>query len=149
VVGRRDDRLQQLAAGIHGVNSKTTPLLESVHEFAGDEGISVVVDTVGSIASVTELLPQFAHAAHLVSAGFYGNNGLIDIQPLRDKEITLYAPSGWNKQRMDETLEGIRDGWLNTRSLITHHFPVDRAADAWHLINTTAEPFLGVVLEWQ
>ncbi len=35
---------------------------------------------------------------------------------------------------MNQTLTGIREGWLRTEELITHRFPDEKAADAWHTI---------------
>ena len=54
----------------------------------------------------------------------------------------------------------IASGHLETEPLITHSFPVERAADAWKLIQERTEPaeegaslrsdapFLGVLLTW-
>ena len=49
---------------------------------------------------------------------------------------------------MDKTRHLISTGQLQTLPLITHHFPVDRAAEAWNLIQTKAESVLGVILDW-
>lgn len=49
---------------------------------------------------------------------------------------------------MDRTHHLIATGQLQTLPLITRHFPVDRAAEAWNLIQTKAEPVLGVILDW-
>jgi threonine dehydrogenase-like Zn-dependent dehydrogenase len=42
----------------------------------------------------------------------------------------------------------IAGGNLETLPLITHHFPVAHAADAWNLIESKSEPVLGVILDW-
>ncbi|MFD0696612.1 zinc-binding dehydrogenase [Paenibacillus sp. GCM10027628] len=148
VVGRHDDRLRYLPEAVTGVNAKSGSILESVNRFAGTEGIAVIVDTVGDLDAVKQLYQLFKHNAHFVSAGFYGSSGSIDIQMLRSKEITLHAPAGWDRARMDAALGGIRDKWLETGSLVTHRFPVDRADEAWRLILDKNELFLGVILEW-
>ncbi|MFD0714490.1 alcohol dehydrogenase catalytic domain-containing protein [Paenibacillus sp. GCM10027626] len=149
VLGRHDDRLRYFPEQAVGVNTKRleAPITDTVSGFAPD-GVAVVVDTVGDLDSVYALLPLLGHEAHFVSAGFYGTQGSIDIQRLRLKEVTLHAPAGWTKTRMDETLQAIRDGWLKTGALITHRFPAERAEDAWRLIADKKEPCLGVVLEW-
>jgi len=49
---------------------------------------------------------------------------------------------------MEETLRLIAGGYLQTIPLITHHFPVTKAAEAWDLIESKAEPVLGVILDW-
>ena len=49
---------------------------------------------------------------------------------------------------MDQTLHLIAAGHLETKPLITHRFPVAKAAEAWALIESKSEPVLGVILEW-
>ena len=63
--------------------------------------------------------------------------------------MTLHAPAGWTKERMDATLELLAQGVLKTLPLITHRFPVHQAADAFDLILSRREPVLGVVLDWE
>ena len=84
------------------------------------------------------------HSADFVSAGFYGTQGSIDIQKLRANEMTLHAPSGWTKERMDETLAGIKEGWLQAGALVTHRYPVDQAEEASGVaLQKRKEPYLG------
>ena len=49
---------------------------------------------------------------------------------------------------MNRTRHLTATGQLQSLPLITHHFPVNRAAEAWNLIQTKAEPVLGVILDW-
>lgn len=148
VLGRHDDRLRYLPEAAIAVNAKRDASGAAVRAFAAAAGIGIVVDTVGDLETVEAMLPCLRRNGHFVSAGFYGAAGKIDIQMLRDKELTLHAPSGWDRERMDATLAGVRDGWLRTGELVTHRFPVARADKAWDLIVSKKEPSLGVVLEW-
>ncbi|MCA1597249.1 MAG: hypothetical protein LC772_12620, partial [Chloroflexi bacterium] len=86
---------------------------------------------------------------HIVSAGFCGPNGLIDVQRMGERELTLHAPSGWTRPRMDATLDLVMRGVIKTETLITHRFPANRAAEAFALILGRREPALGVVLDWE
>lgn len=149
VLGRHDDRLRWMPEETTQVNTKNGDASpeDAVREFAPG-GAAVIVDTVGDMDSVLALFPLLGYESHIVSAGFYGVHGAIDIQKLRAKEITLHAPAGWTKERMDETLRGVSEGWLQTGRLITHRFPVERAAEAWRMIAERKEPCLGVVLDW-
>jgi len=56
--------------------------------------------------------------------------------------------SGATLPRLEETMRWIAAGKLDTLGLITHRLPVERAAEAWTLIESKREPVLGVVLEW-
>ncbi len=150
LVGRHQDRLDRFACrdGDMTVNVAEKDLLETLAQWA-PSGIDIVADTVGSIATLETLLPRMRHFGQVVSAGFYGSNGLIDIQKLRNQELTLYTPAGWTKERMDTTLQWLANGKLTTGHLITHHFPAARAADAFDLILHRRAPVLGVVLDWE
>ncbi|BBH22129.1 oxidoreductase [Paenibacillus baekrokdamisoli] len=146
VLGRHDDRLALLPEAITRANVKTSSIQEAVQAVAGK--FSIIVDTVGSLTTVTELISLAQSGCHLVSAGFLGEDGRIDIQMLRTKNVTLHCPSGWNQQAMDETLQGITEGWLQTTSLVTHRFPVEHAKKAWDLILDPKQTKLGVILDW-
>lgn len=149
LVGRHDDRLARFPAGPlrHPLNARRTDWVQAArHLFPG--GAAVAVDTVGSIAVVEQLMPLMRRYGHLVSAGFYGTEDRLGLQPPRLGELSIDLVSGWSRPRMDRTLELIAAGHLQTLPLITHHFPASLAADAWKLILTRDEPVLGVVLDW-
>jgi 2-desacetyl-2-hydroxyethyl bacteriochlorophyllide A dehydrogenase len=149
LAGKHNERLGFLpeGEGRHRVNILEEDLVEATRRLAPD-GIQVLVDTVGSIATILKGHGLMCPNGHIVSAGFHGTDSMLDIQRLRFGELTLHSPSGWERRRMDETLALIASGHLQTERLITHRFPVDRAAEAWRLILERTEPVLGVVLTW-
>ena len=149
MVGRHNDRLEKIAGrpDTHVVNSLACDPIEEIKELLHD-GAQVLVDTVGSIQAISQYMPAMNRFGHIVSAGFYGTEDLLALQPPRYKELSIDLVSGWTPERMDRTLTLIADGTLETLSLITHHFPVTKAADAWRLIEEKTEPVLGVILDW-
>jgi bacteriochlorophyllide a dehydrogenase len=149
LVGRHADRLQKFgdAPLRHTVNTHEQDWVQVVRA-ACPAGVQVAVDTVGSTAVIEQLMGVMKRYGHIVSAGFYGTADKIALQPLRNRELTLDLVSGWSQDRMDATLRLIAAGHLQTLPLITHHFPVARAADAWRLIGQKNEPVLGVILDW-
>ena len=150
LAGKHDDRLGFFAGRKRRrcVNVLREDLARIVQDVA-PSGVNVLVDTVGSVPLILACLPMIAHDGHIVSAGFHGKDSLLDIQQLRNGEWTLHSPSGWQRKRMDKTLELIAAGRLETERLITHRFPVKRAAEAWDLIVNRTEPVLGVLLTWR
>lgn len=157
MLGKHDDRLNRFEVTPHDriVNITRESPLEALKAWTRngtggkEDRVQVVADTVGSIETVESLLPTMRRFSHFVSAGFYGNAGQIDIQKLRDNEMTLHAPSGWTSERVATTLELLRTGALKTLPLITHRFPVAQATSAYELILSRREPVLGVVLDWE
>jgi 2-desacetyl-2-hydroxyethyl bacteriochlorophyllide A dehydrogenase len=150
LVGKHDDRLGRftLGDGDRAVHTGREDVVAVAREWAGGK-VQVVADTVGSVADVERLIPAMRRFGHIVSAGFYGPEGRLDLQKLRDRELTLHAPAGWTKERIDATLAWLAAGKLSTTHLITHRFPAPRAAEAFDLILSRREPVLGVVLDWE
>lgn len=151
MLGRHPERLERLAlnTGDAALNVAETPnWRERVRQWA-PEGLQVVADTVGSVDTVESLMPLMRHYGHISSAGFCGHQGRLDVQKMRAGELTLHAPAGWSRDRMDRTLELLAEGSLKTLHLITHHFPASQASVAYDLILRRTQPVLGVVLDWR
>lgn len=149
LVGRHADRLAHFAGwpGAHVVNEHEGEWVEVVRERFPD-GVHVGVDTVGSLAVMEGLQAAARRFGHLVSAGFYGPNDRLALQPPRYKEFSIHLVSGWTRDRLEATLQAVAVGTLQTLPLITHHIPAECAADAWVLIESKREPVLGVILDW-
>jgi len=145
VLGRHTSRLLLCPSGVetHQIT------MDDLDEIAASlPYLSVVVDTVGDLVTVQRIQPRLKHDGHIVSAGFLGDQGALDIQRLREQEITVHAPSGWTRPRVSQTLAAIEEGWLATERLITQRFPAYMARDAWREIQENREGTMGVVLDW-
>ncbi|MBD5777888.1 zinc-binding dehydrogenase [Pelagicoccus sp. NFK12] len=146
LVGRHADRLAYFKQGVTLLEAGGKWVEEVARLFP--EGAQVAVDTVGSIELMDRLQGLLRRFAHLVSAGFYGPDDQLQLQPPRYKELCIDLVSGATPERLAETMELVANGTLDTLSLITHRFPVDKAAEAWKLIETKSEPVMGVILDW-
>jgi len=149
LVGHYDYRLDNFVHRPfrHSINAKQVDWVQAIQDQFPD-GVQVVVDTVGSIAIMEAAQKVLKRFGHLVSAGFYGSQDALPLQPPRYGELAIDLVSGWTRPRMDETLRLIAGGYLETLPLITHHFPVKEAAQAWKLIEEKTEPVLGIILDW-
>jgi 2-desacetyl-2-hydroxyethyl bacteriochlorophyllide A dehydrogenase len=151
LVGRRDSRLGLFGTRPfrHTVNARRSDWRSLVRSRFGDKSLQVAVDTVGRTEIFDAVLPFMRRFGHLVSAGFYGTADRLSLQPARYGEHAIDLISGWTRERMDETLRLIAGGELQTLPLITHHFPVERAPEAWALIESRADDVLGIILDWE
>lgn len=150
LVGKHDYRLKHFGTRPfqHTHNLSDDPDWIGAANQLFPDGATVAVDTVGS-AEVMEAFFNVLHRfGHAVSAGFYGTEDRIALQPLRYGELSIHLPSGLRPHRMVDTVRLIAGGYLETLPLITHHFPAKQAADAWKLIENKSEPVLGVILDW-
>lgn len=149
MVGQDDWRLSlaQKLTGCQTINMLKADWMSEMKTIA-PQGVAVMADAVGTRAGTESMFPLMMRGGHIVSAGFCGTDDRVSIQAMRDLELSLDCVSGWSQARMEQTLKLIASGDLKTLDLITHHFPVKRAADAWNLINARREPVLGVILDW-
>ena len=151
LVGKHVDRLERFAGKPfrHVHNLSTDPDWIGAANALFPQRAVVAVDTVGAANVMEDFFQVLARFGHAVSAGFYGTEDRVALQPLRYGELSLDLVSGWQPARMVETIRLIAGGYLETLPLITHHFPVEEAAAAWDLIESKTEPVLGVILDWE
>ena len=148
--GRHPNRLDRFKAGFGRttVDATRSDLSAYLTEHV-PSGARVLIDTIGSIPTIDELSHHIIRFGHIVSAGFYGTEDLLPLQSYRDTELSIDLVSGWTSRRIDLTLELVAQGHLDTLGLITHRFPVNKAATAWEYIREKREDALGVILEWE
>ncbi len=150
MLGRHRDRYARLTLrpGDAIVDQRTeTDWLGAVRA-AAPKGIDIVVDTVGDNQAVLDLFQQYNRGAHWVSAGFHGPRGGVDIQVLRNRELSLHTPSGWTRPRLETTLKLLAAGHLGQKHLITHRLPASKAPEAFQMILDKQPGVLGIVLDW-
>lgn len=151
MIGKHPDRLARFAKFGATFPSGTDNGVAAVKAWTPGPG-QVLVETVGSARVMRDYLPLLARDAHIVVAGFYKPAGDANLQEalqvFRNSEISFDLVSGATLPRLEETMRWIAAGKLDTLGLLTHRFPVERAAEAWTLIESKREPVLGVVLDW-
>jgi 3-hydroxyethyl bacteriochlorophyllide a dehydrogenase len=151
MVGRHEDRLarfRRFGATVAGGDDFGFAAVQAL----GLGPVQVVVETVGQVAALHTYRPVMARGGQMVIAGFYRPSGEVNLQTslqeFRNHELTFHLVSGATPARLAATMEWIAAGRLETLGLLTHRFPVERAAEAWTLIESKRDPVLGVVLDW-
>lgn len=151
MIGRHPDRLAKFARYGTTLQAGRDNGVAATHALALGP-VQVLVETVGSARVLQDWLPLMARGGHMVIAGFYQPAGEVNLQSslqqFRNAEISFDLASGATVARLETTLQWIAAGRLDTLDCITHRFPVERAAEAWALIESKRDPVLGVVLDW-
>lgn len=151
LVGRHDMRLARFIcrAGDRAIRLARGDGLASLMAQL-DQPIAVLVETIGSLAPMIELIPHMRHNGHLVCAAFYGGptQDVIHVPQIRSRELSLHTPAGLRRERLEKTFELIAQGVLQTAPLITHQLPYTDAAHAFDLLMNHKDQTLGVLLRW-
>ena len=127
--------------------------VESVLELTDGQGADIVIDCVGGRAGVK----SFAQAQDmLVSGGLLQIIGLYHDSPLpldaakmqRKRLIGGYLPDTDVDANARAAMEALSNGLEQVAPLVTHHFPGNRAKEAFDLLYEHPEDAMGVILEW-
>jgi threonine dehydrogenase-like Zn-dependent dehydrogenase len=150
MLGTEPERLALAAqlTGCRTINVTAGDWADAVRA-AAPRGVAVAADCAGSAEATTTMTGLMRPRGHIVSAGFCGTDDQVSLQALRDYELSIDSVAGWSGPRMQRTIEWIARGALQTLPLVTHHFPVARAAEAWDTIRAREIHSLGVILDWQ
>jgi predicted dehydrogenase len=114
-------------------------------EFCRDRAVMVVVGDVGMDLSRRDLYQKelTVRVARSYGPGRYDRS-------YEDWGVDYPAEQvRWTEGRNQRAvLDLLATGRLKVDDLITHRFPIDRAEQAYELIETRSEPFVGIVLEY-
>ncbi len=103
---------------------------------------------VGVVGLEIDRRPFYFKEAEFVVSCSYGP-GRYD--PNYEEHGHDYPPAyvRWTQQRnIQSVLDLMHRGQLNVQPLISHRFSIDNAVDAYEMINTGSQPFLGVVIQY-
>jgi predicted dehydrogenase/threonine dehydrogenase-like Zn-dependent dehydrogenase len=167
-----DEKKCELALTMGAELARTNLAAAQIQAFTGSLGVDAVVIT----ASTTSNAPIDLAAAAVRKKGrvvLVGVVGLaLDRRPFYFKEAEFvvscsYGPGRydpdyedrghdypaayvrWTEQRnIQAVLDLMARGKLDVRPLITHRFPIDEASQAYELIQSGSEPYLGILLQY-
>ena len=127
--------------------------VESVLELTDGQGADIVIDCVGGPAGVK----SFAQAQDmLVAGGLLQIIGLYHDNPLpldagkmqRKRLIGGYLQDTDVDANARAAMEALSNGLEQVAPLVTHHFPGNRAKEAFDLLYEHPEDAMAVILEW-
>jgi len=162
-------RLGSSGTGAVEAGADTT---EAVLSWSRGRGADAVLITAASDSSAPlQRAPALARdRGTIVVVGDVGME--LQRTPLYEKELTLrvarsYGPGRYERsyeewgvdyppgmvrwtagRNMEAFLDLLASGRLSVSDLITHRFPFEQAADAYELLESRSEPYLGIVLEY-
>ncbi|MCC6859920.1 MAG: alcohol dehydrogenase catalytic domain-containing protein [Bryobacterales bacterium] len=147
--GTRAERLalgRRLGAD-HAINVAEDDPVEAIRELTGGRGADLVFEAAGTEASVLQALAVLRPQGKAVFYGVHGRNlhqFPIDSVVLRDLVVygALTDRVGW-----DDVIGWAASGRLDLNSIITHRFPLDRAAAAYETIRDRRQGAVKAVLE--
>ena len=152
LVGHRAERLALAAehSADAVVNGHDREVVEAVRRATASEHVTAVLDSVQTEQAQRQYTPLLARAeGQIVYCGFTPGTVWADMALLQQRELTAHFVSGWQRPRMEATLDLMARGQLRLEPLITHLVPAARAPEMYRMIAAKTEPFLGITLDWE
>lgn len=150
-VGHRPERLK-LAAQFSAdavIDSRRENVAERARAISGQKYVTAVLDSVQGAPAQREFAPLLEHGrGQIVYCGFTPADTWADMGQLQAQELTAHYVSGWNRARMEATLQLMAEGRMRIRPLVTHLAPWTRGPELYRLMLAKTEPFMGLTLNW-
>jgi L-iditol 2-dehydrogenase len=142
ILDRTPVRLQRAeAVGLKTFNSDDPDILEQVARWADGSGPHTVIVTPSKIPVIQFGFDLCGPGATLMMYGppMPGEQWPLDVNKVFFKEINIagsYSAGPYDTRR---TLSMLKNGVIDPNVLITHRFPLEQAADAWHLTKAAGD----------
>lgn len=134
---------------------------ERIRELTGGRGGDVALEVTGSYRALHEAVRSVRYSARVVAAGFFqgeatalalGEEFHHNRIELRCSQISGVAPQlgyRWDEERLQRTVMDLAAaGRIELERLVTSVVPAERAAEAFQLLDRSAERGLQVVLQF-
>ncbi len=157
-------RRLELAAALgatHVVDACDGSAAERIRELTGGRGVDVSIDLSGSYAALNEAIRATAYGSRVVVSSFHQGGGdalrlgeefhhnRIELVSSQIGGIASRLAHRWTPLRLERTVVDLAtEGRLEVEPLVTHVLPVDRAAEAFRLLDERPEEAVQVVLDF-
>ena len=159
IAARREKAIELGADEV--IDASAGQVAEQIRVLTGGRGADVCLEISGHYAALEEAIRSVAYSSRVVAAGFFQGGG----EPLRLGEefhhnrisvicsqISGVAPAlqhRWNEYRLATTaVELATEGRIDFKGLISHEYPIDRAPEAFELLDHRPSETLQVVLSF-
>jgi L-iditol 2-dehydrogenase len=130
----------------HAVNTQTADLKEAILEHFGPNGPDLIVECVGSQATIDEAIDSARKGTTVVVVGVFGMKPAVDVGLIQDRELTLRGSLMYQKSDFVEAVRIIESEGLVLDPLITHRYPLEGYLEAYRQIKSGNE-HLKVLIE--
>jgi 2-desacetyl-2-hydroxyethyl bacteriochlorophyllide A dehydrogenase len=158
VASRRDLALR-LGADV-ALDVAEGQVAERIRELTGGRGADVCLEVTGNYAALHEAIRSVAYSSRVCVAGFMQGEGAglrlgeefhhnrVQVVASQISGVAPALQHRWDRMRLDTTAIDLAvAGRIAVTDLITHTFPLERAAEAFDLLDQAGPDVLQVALE--
>jgi 2-desacetyl-2-hydroxyethyl bacteriochlorophyllide A dehydrogenase len=142
-------RLQKaLESGIDATcNVGKEKFAEKAKAFFGNEGFNVAFEAAGVETALDDAVQHIQKGGDIVVLGVFGSRPRVDMSVVGDRELTLIGTLMYRQEDYRQAVDWIANGSINTKPLVTGHYPFAQYEEAYHHIEKQAATTLKVIID--
>jgi len=129
-----------------GVNPKKEKLDEEILRELGEDRADLIVECVGSEATITDAVACARKGSTIVVVGVFGKRPVVDLGLVQDRELNLLGTLMYQRRDYDKAIELIAAGRIRLKELITDTFPFNEYLKAYHHIERAKDRAIKVMI---
>jgi L-iditol 2-dehydrogenase len=136
LVGTRDSRLKaghQLGAD-HIINARTTNPVQAIKDLTGGAGVDLTIECSGNIDTPQQCVQVTKRGGKLLFLAFYPGPVTFDLSAVVRNDIIMYSTRGEGGNNVKRAIALAAQGRLRGDELVTHEFPLEKIAEAFHVL---------------
>jgi threonine dehydrogenase-like Zn-dependent dehydrogenase len=131
------------------LNHKALDVVTEIRKLTGGRGVDVAIEALGTQATFENALRVIRAGGTLSSLGVYSGKLSVPLEPFASglgdhRIVTTLCPGG--KERMRRLMEVVRQGRVDLRPLLTHHFLLDRIEEAYRVFGERLDGVIKVAI---
>jgi L-iditol 2-dehydrogenase len=136
LVGTRESRLdmgRQLGADSL-VNSRVDDPVQAIMKLTGGAGVDLAIECSGHVATPQQCAQITKRGGKILFLAFYPGPVTFDLSAVVRNDVTMYTTRGEGGNNVKRAIALAAQGRLQGEKLVTHEFPLEKIADAFHTL---------------
>ncbi|HYZ82607.1 MAG TPA: zinc-binding alcohol dehydrogenase [Solirubrobacteraceae bacterium] len=154
--------LARALGAAHVIDARAGDAAAQIKALSEGRGADVSIEITGSYRALHEAIRATAYSSRVVASGFFQGDGAglflgeefhhnrIEVVCSQISGVSPRLDHRWDLRRLEQTIMRLAaDGRVNLDALVSHVFAIDRAAEAFALLDQRPEDAVQVVLDFQ
>ncbi|MFC1502013.1 zinc-binding dehydrogenase [bacterium] len=128
-------------------NANQEKLAEASQRVFGNEGFEVAFEAAGVESTINDAIQNIEKGGTVMVVGVYGDFPKVDMSTMSDHELRLIGTLMYKHEDYQMAVELIADGKVNTKPLVTRHFPFEEYNEAYAFIENQGDKTMKVMID--
>ena len=117
--------------GFETLNVEEEDLIERVRQITNGRGADIAFVAVGAPSALVQAVELVKKRGQVVVVGIFGKGVELSITEIVRREIVVKGAYDARPVNFPQSIKLIEEGTINTKDIITHRFPLERAEEAF------------------